>query len=144
MASLSGPRDRLVEIALEWERLFGVAPSITGAISEYDAACLIGHTDDTFGVACAGRTSVSRGHDFVLEGLRYQVKANRPSGKPGSFVTLVGKAKNYDWDRLIWILYDRFYSLQEAWEWEVDEYKLRFDARTRLAPADMRMGRRLR
>ena len=48
-----------------------------------------------------GRTAVTRGCDFILNELRYQVKANRPSGKRGSFVTLVGKASNYDWDRLI-------------------------------------------
>jgi hypothetical protein len=88
---------------LPWERVFGVAPSITSAVSEYDAACLIGHTDESYGKACVGRTAVTHGCDFILNGLRYQVKANRPSGRPGSFVTLVGKASNYDWDRLIWI-----------------------------------------
>lgn len=80
----------------------------------------------------------------ILNGLRYQVKANRPSGKPGSFVTLVGKASNYEWDRLIWILYDRYFVVQEAWEWEVDKYRLEFHDRNRLAPANMRKGKRLR
>jgi hypothetical protein len=38
--------------------------------------------------ACGvSRTAVSKGHDFTYNGLRYQVKANRPSGKPGSPVT---------------------------------------------------------
>ena len=137
-------RDRLVALALEWERVFGVAPSITSAVSEYDAACLVGHTDDTYGKACVGRTAVTRGCDFFLDSLRYQVKANRPSGKPGSFVTLVGKASNYEWDRLIWILYDRYFVIQEAWEWEVDQYRSEFHDRNRLAPADMRKGKRLR
>jgi len=85
-------RESLVAVTLEWERVFGVAPSITSAVSEYDAACLVGHTDESYGKACAGRTAVTRGCDFILNGLRYQVKANRPSGKPGSFFTLVGKA----------------------------------------------------
>ena len=134
-------RSRLVEAALEWERRFGVAPAITSALSEYDAARLVGHTDDTFGVDCVGRTSVTRGCDFTLGGVRYQVKANRPSGKPGSFVTLVGKASNYEWDRLIWMLYDRHYVLQEAWEWTVEEYRAAFHEKPRLAPADMRGGR---
>jgi hypothetical protein len=44
-----------------------------------------------------------RGHDFEFKGQRHQVKANRRSGKPGSVVTLVPKAKNFDWDVLIWI-----------------------------------------
>jgi hypothetical protein len=137
-------RDRLVAVTLEWERVFGVAPAITGAVSEYDAASLVGHTDESYGKTCIGRTAVTRGCDFVFNGLRYQVKANRPSGKPGSFVTLVGKASNYDWDRLIWILYDRAFVLQEAWEWEVGKYRSEFDGCNRLAPADMRNGKRLR
>lgn len=137
-------RESLVAVTLEWERVFGVAPSITSAVSEYDAACLVGHTDESYGKACVGRTAVTRGCDFILNGLRYQVKANRPSGKPGSFVTLVGKASNYEWDRLIWILYDRYFVIQEAWEWDVDKYRSEFHERKRLAPADMRQGRRLR
>ena len=136
-------RERLVGVALEWERSFGVAPSITSAVSEYDAACLVGHSDHSFGVACVGRTSVTKGCDFIFEGQRYQVKANRPSGKPGSFVTIVSKATNYEWDRLIWMLYDRHYVLQEAWEWTVEDYFKAFDAQKRLAPADMRQGSRL-
>jgi hypothetical protein len=136
-------RARLVSAALEWEKSFGVAPSITSALSEYDAARLVGHTDDTFSVDCAGRTAVTRGCDFRHEGRRYQIKANRPSGKPGSFVTLVSKANNYDWDRLIWILYDRTYVLQEAWEWEAAAYEAAFHQKSRLSPSDMRRGRNL-
>jgi len=81
-------RTRLVEVALAWERRFGVAPAITSAVSEYDAAMLVGHSDDTFSADCVGRTAVSRGADFTHRGVRYQVKANRPSGKPGSFVRM--------------------------------------------------------
>jgi hypothetical protein len=136
-------RDQLVAVALEWERAFGVAPQITNAISEYDAARLVGHSDSSFGADCVGRTAVTRGADFTCAGLRYQVKANRPSGKPGSPVTKVGQASNYEWDRLIWMLYDRYYVLQEAWEWDVATYQATFDGRTRLSPADMRLGRQL-
>ena len=35
-------RDRLVSITLEWEEQYGVAPRTTSAISEYDAAMLVG------------------------------------------------------------------------------------------------------
>jgi hypothetical protein len=136
-------RDRLVAAALEWQDRFGVAPSITSALSEYDAAILIGHSPESFGRDCVNRTAVTKGCDFTHNGLRYQVKANRPSGKPGSFVTLVAKATNYEWDRLIWILYDRQYCMQEAWEWIVDEYQRSFHEKGRLAPLDMRKGRRL-
>jgi len=44
-------RDSLVAVTLEWERVFGVAPSITSAVSEYDAACLVGHTDESYRAA---------------------------------------------------------------------------------------------
>lgn len=139
----SSLRGQLVSIALEWERQFGVAPQITSAVSEYDAARLIGHSDDTFSQDCVGRTAVSAGADFTHDGIRYQVKANRPSGKRGSFVTKVAKARNYDWDRLIWLLYDSQYRLQEAWEWDVDEYRAAFDEQVHVRPPDMRRGHRI-
>jgi hypothetical protein len=138
-----GLRAALVAVAIEWERRYGVSPAITGAISEYDAARIVGHTAESFGLDCAGRTAVTRGSDFCHNNNRYQVKANRPSGKPGSFVTLVSRAKNYDWDRLIWLLYDRDFRIQEAWEWAVSDYQERFDRLSRLSPAHMRQGRRL-
>jgi len=53
-------------------------------------------------------------------------------------VTLVAKAHNYDWDKLIWMLYDRKYELQEAWEWNVYDYQTAFESRPRLGPKDMR------
>jgi hypothetical protein len=137
-------RRELVALALEWERRYGVSPAITSVVSEFDAARLVGHSADSFGLDCKGRTSVTRGADFHYDGLRYQVKANRPSGKPGSPVTLVAKAKNYDWDRLIWLLYDRDFEILEAWEWTVDDYRTAFDALRRLSPSDMRRGRDLR
>ena len=144
LAAAHSLRSRLVSVVLEWERSFGVAPTITSALSEYDAARLVGHSDATFNEDCTGRTAVTKGCDFRLNGVRYQVKANRPSGKPGSFVTLVAQARNYDWDRLIWILYDKAYVIQEAWEWECEQYKAAFGSKTRLSPKDMRLGRRLR
>lgn len=140
MATDRSVRDALVTIALEWERRFGVAPSITSALSEYDAAILVGHSDDSFSTDCVGRTAVTRGTDFTYNGIRYQVKANRPSGKPGSFVTLVARCSNFEWDRLLWLLYDRHYVLQEVWEWEVASYRAAFEMKTRLSPADMRRG----
>lgn len=136
-------RDELVRTALEWERCFGVAPSITSALSEYDAAQIVGHCDESFAADCVGRTAVTRGRDFTHMGKRYQVKACRPSGKPGSAVTKVPKASNHDWDLLIWILYDRYYRVLEAWEWEVEAYRSAFDTASRLSPAMMRAGRAL-
>lgn len=105
---------------------------------------MVGHTPESFALQSRGRTAVSRGTDFVLGGVGYQVKANRPSGKPGSFVTLVAKAANYEWDRLIWVLYTKEFVIEEAWLWAVDDYRREFDGLKRLSPAHMRRGTRLR
>ena len=134
-------RDELVKIALQWQERYGVAPSITSTISEYDAAMLVGMSENEYSDYMKDKTAVIKGSDFVFNNTRYQVKANRPSGKKGSFVTIVPKAANYEWDRLIWILYDKNYVIQEAWEWEVEEYKDAFDAIKRLSPDHYRKGR---
>ena len=94
-------RDELVKIALRWQERFGVAPSITNAISEYDAAMLVGMSESEYSDYMKDKTAVNKGSDFVFMNIRYQVKANRPSGKKGSFVTMVPKATNYEWDRLM-------------------------------------------
>ena len=120
-------RDKLVEIALQWQSKYGVAPQITSVISEFDAAMLVGMSESDYSDYMQDKTAVSKGADFVFNHQRYQVKANRPSGKPGSKVTMVPKATNYLWDKLIWILYDQHYVMLEAWEWDVEDYKLEFD-----------------
>ena len=103
-------RNKLIDTALQWQERFGVAPSITSAISEYDAALLVGMTENEYSDYMQDKTAVSKGADFIFNKTRYQVKANRPSGKKGSFVTMVPKATNYEWDKLIWILYDKNWS----------------------------------
>ena len=142
-AGLEALRAQLVACALAWESAFGNAPQITAVLSEYDAARLLGCSDGDYSCAMRGATAVQRGHDFIYQGARYQVKGNRPSGKRGSFVTRVPKPTNYDWDFLIWILYDRTYVVQEAWVWDVDAYRVAFDSLQRLSPAHMRRGKPL-
>jgi hypothetical protein len=137
-------RQQLVQCALRWERAFGNAPQITSALSEYDAAMLLGLTLEQYSECMHGATAVRKGYDFCFQSKRYQVKGNRPSGKPGSFVTRVAKATNYEWDFLVWILYDSKYEIQEAWLWEVAEYVAQFDAVKRLSPQHYRMGKQLR
>ena len=134
-------RNKLVDIALQWQEKFGVAPSITSAISEYDAAMLVGMTESEYSEYMQDKTAVSKGSDFIYNKKRYQVKANRPSGKKGSPVTMVPKASNYEWDKLIWILYDKNYVMQEAWEWCVKDYKLAFESIKRLSPKHYRKGK---
>src|SRR5437762_9130238 len=51
-------RNTLIDLVLEWERRYGVAPFITSSISEFDAARLIGHTPDSLALDCIGRTAV--------------------------------------------------------------------------------------
>jgi hypothetical protein len=134
-------RDSLVKIALEWEKNYTVMPQITSAISEYDAARLIGCDEKTYSKIMKGQTAVTKGHDFVFNNLKYQIKGNRPSGKPGSKVTRGPKANNYEWDILIWILYDTQFHIQEVWEFDVEKYKKLFDQKKRLCPDDMRKGK---
>lgn len=136
-------REQLISIAIEWQNRFGVAPAITSALSEYDAAMLVGCSEEYYSAYMQDKTAVSKGTDFIYDGRRYQVKANRPSGKPGSPVTLVPKAKNYDWDYLIWVLYTPTFEIQEAWLWKVDDYRQAFDSVERLSPDHMRRGKRL-
>jgi hypothetical protein len=138
-------RARLVEIALDWEKHFGVAPSITNSVSEIDAARLVGMTEDDYCTAGKSRTAVSKDFDFICNDIRYQVTASRPSGKPGSPVTLVSqkneKKRPFGWDRLIWVLYDELYVIQEVWEFTAEEYRSQFGQERRLSPRHMRQGR---
>lgn len=136
-------RSQLVRVALRWQSIYGVAPSITTAISEYDAAMMVGMTEQEYSEYMQDKTAVTKGHDFIFKGIRYQIKAHRPSGKPGSFITNAGKAKNYDWDVLIWIRYNTQYEIQETWAWEREKYIQAFDTMKRISPVDMRNGKAL-
>lgn len=78
-------RNKLIDIALQWQESFGVAPSITSALSEYDAAMLVGMSENEYSEYMKDKTAVSKGADFVFNNIRYQVKANRPSGKKRQF-----------------------------------------------------------
>ena len=64
-------RDQLVETALAWQDRYGVAPAITTAVSEYDAAvALLGMSDEAFRQSQIAATAVQRGYDFVCDGVR--------------------------------------------------------------------------
>jgi hypothetical protein len=73
-----------VRAALAWEAAFGVGPRVTSALAELDAALLIGRSLRDYSRCMVGATAVGRGHDFIHNGRKYQAKANRPSGRPGS------------------------------------------------------------
>ena len=136
-------RDQLVDIALKWQMQFGVAPAVTSAISEYDAAIMVGMSEDEYSLYMQDKTAVAKGHDFIFNGIKYQIKGHRPSGKPGSKITNAGKARNYEWDVLVWIRYNMKYEIEEAWSWKREDYIKNFDAQSRISPDDMRKGKRL-
>lgn len=136
-------RDDLVKITLEWERKFGVAPGITGSVSEYDAAMLVGMSEKEYSDCMQGMTAVHKGFDFLFKGVRYQIKACRPSGKPGSEVTRVPSVSNYEFDKFIWILYNKEYEIQEAWEWDIKDFKATFALKQRITPKEIRAGKAL-
>lgn len=142
-------RERLIAIALEWEKSFGIAPAITSALSEYDAAQLLGCAEADYSKCLENQTAVTRGVDFVYQGKKYQVKGNRPSGRPGSPVTLVSLAKKdkkenrYLWDYLIWVLYNERYEIVEAWQWDSAKYETYFASKANTRPSDMRKGTKL-
>ena len=136
-------REKLVEIALEWQEKFGVAPNITSTISEYDAAMLVGMSEEQYSDFMQDMTAVNKGFDFIFNGIRYQIKACRPSGKPGSKVTKVPNVTNYDFDKYIWILYNKEYEIQEAWEWDVKDFKTTFKLGKRISPEEIRAGKPL-
>ena len=136
-------RDLLVQTSLEWERRFVVAPQITASIAEYDAAKLAGTSLRIGKGRKESDTAVTKGVDFRKGNIFYQVKSNRPSGKPGSKVTLVGKATSFDWHKLVWVLYDREYNIKEAWEFTRNKYRELFESKKRISPEDMRKGTRL-
>ncbi len=72
---------------IKWQEHFGVAPQITTQISEYDAAMLVGMPEQEYSDFMQDKTAVSKVSDFTYKNIRYQVKGNRPSGKPGSKIT---------------------------------------------------------
>ena len=133
-------KKELISLALTWQEKFGVPPQIITAISEYDAAMMVGMSETAYSDYMQTLTAVNKGFDFEFKRVHYQVKSNHPSGKPGSRVTMVSKVKNYDWDKLIWILYDEKYNMQEAWIWDKKDYKVAFENKNRLSPNDMRKG----
>jgi hypothetical protein len=136
-------RDQLVSIALEWQRIYGNAPAITGTLGEYDAAMLVGCSESDYQAQMRDRSVVAPDYDFVHQDLRYQVRANRPSGRRGSPVTLVSKPRSYEWDYFVWVHYHTDFRLREVWRWTAAEFQTQFGSVRRLSPTHVRRGERL-
>ena len=60
--------------------------------TEYDAAMLVGMSEKEYSDYMRDKTAVAKKQIFY-KNVRYQVKANRPSGKKGSFVTMIAKTR---------------------------------------------------
>jgi hypothetical protein len=136
-------RDQLVNSILEWQEKYGNAPHITSTISEYDAARLIGMSEEEFAARERGGTPSSREFNFIYREKRYRVQGKRRfSDRPGS-TAIHRKPANYEWDYFIWILYNKSYEIEEAYLWEVAAYKENFDQNDRMPLRDMRSGQRL-
>ena len=76
-------RRRLVEIALQWQECFGVAPAITSVVSELDAARLVGMPDDEYCAGGADRTFVTKRLRFQIQGLPIPSKGQSPERQAG-------------------------------------------------------------
>lgn len=137
-SALDYSRKQLVETALNWESTYGVMPSITSAVSEYDAARLIGVSGERITSAFQTQTAVTKGFDFIWNGVKYQIKANRPSGRKDSVVTMISKPKNYNWDSLIWILYDKNFNIMEVLLFSQKNFKDEFDTLKIIRPIHLR------
>ena len=136
-------REKLIGIALKWHQAYGNAPGITGTLGEYDAAMMVGCTEEEYRSQMRDRSVVARGYDFKHCGKRYQVRANRPSGRRGSPVTWVRKPRNYEWDFFLWVHYNTDFKPREVWLWPVADFRTRLGEKRRLSPADIRQGKRL-
>jgi hypothetical protein len=66
-------KKQLVDIALEWQKNFGVAPQITTPLSECDAAMLVGMSEAEYSSYMQEKTVVSAGSDFIYSGIRYRI-----------------------------------------------------------------------
>lgn len=138
LTALDYSRTILVETALSWEKRYGVMPAITSAVSEYDAARMIGISGKEIERIFQTQTAVTRGYDFIWNDVKYQIKANRPSGKKGSIVTMISKPRNYDWDNLIWLLYDKEFNVMEGLLFSQQNFKSEFDTLNIVRPVHLR------
>lgn len=67
-------RNSLVDIALEWQKKFGVAPQITAVLSEYDSAMLVGMSEKDYSDYMQDKTAVQKGFDLILFLMEYVIK----------------------------------------------------------------------
>ncbi len=126
--SLAELRNELVTLALTCQKNIGNAPTITGYLAELDAAKkIVGMSDEAFCTDMKKNSVVKKGYDFFFNNMYYQIKACRPSGRTNSKITRIPSIKNCEWDILIWIEYDEYFNIKEAYKIEIEEFKRAMD-----------------
>ena len=140
-------RDHLVKSTLEWREKYGSAPHITSTISEYDAARLIGMSEEEY----AQRTIDSRRRfNFIYKKKRYQVHGTRQFSQLPESVAIEKKTIKYGCNYFIRVLYNKSYEIQEAWLWDINSVngpdtgkglKQYFESNDRMTFADLRLGK---
>ena len=78
---MSNLRRDLVKTALAWQKKYGVAPAITSAISELDAALLVGMSEEEYSDYMQNQTAVQRGLDFRFNGVKAQGRFRTDNGE---------------------------------------------------------------
>jgi hypothetical protein len=135
-------RDRLCEVASKWEEKYRARLSIISAIAEFDAARIIGLSEEEYVERERGGRFSS---GFIFREMRYRVMGTQRKElgeRPGSTV-IHKKPTNYDWDYLIWIRYNKLFVIEEVWRWNVVAYKEYFHQRDSMTLNDMRLGENL-
>mgnify|MGYP003976759481 CR=1 FL=1 len=140
-------RDQLVNSTLEWREKYGNAPTITQSISEYDAARLIGMSEEEY----SERTIDSRRRfNFIYKKKRYQVHGTRQFSQLPESVAIEKKTIKYGCNYFIRVLYNKSYEIQEAWLWDINSVngpdtgkglKQYFESNDRMTFADLRLGK---
>ena len=140
-------RDQLVNSTLEWREKYGNAPTITQSISEYDAARLIGMSEEEY----SERTIDSRRRfNFIYKKRRYQVHGTRQFSQLPESVAIEKKTIKHGCNYFIRVLYNKSYEIQEAWLWDINSVngpdtgkglKQYFESNDRMTFADLRLGK---
>ncbi|MBF0180503.1 MAG: hypothetical protein HQM03_10825 [Magnetococcales bacterium] len=138
-------RNDLLVVGRRWQEQFGMTPINYAVIAVYDAAMLVGMTEEQFAEYMQERVlSVGREADFVFERKRYLVKAYRQTDTGGgNRVRYVPKAQHMQWDLLVMILYDAELIVMGAWRMTWDEYIAHCDNKEKLTLEDYQKGERI-
>ncbi|MEO5330417.1 MAG: hypothetical protein H7839_00210 [Magnetococcus sp. YQC-5] len=137
-------RDNLVSVALEWQDKYGVSPVNLNVIAGWDAAILAGMSDEDYASYQMERKYQSlREVDFVYHRQKILVKAFRQIIPLEFGMKYVSKPLQTEWNLIIFILYDSYYSIIGAWQMSHEEYMLKLGDQEKLTPEDYQKGKKI-